>query len=211
MLHKCPIVRKYVPVCHLKTHFVIYFQAMFTISFSPDPDAAFRSMLTDPLPDPDPIQEPEKGILWPKIVNFYNWKYSFFVSGWQAAKKYVFFPSVFAYYFLKVHLHQFKDKKKSQKGEIQVFLNFFAYWWKDPDPESPKIMTDTDPGGQKKINRTPFKQNIYSLLISGSSHCGFGSTTLVKGNYPVLPSLSRVWEKPWRHRRSHKNLISCKK
>ncbi len=52
----------------------------------------------------------------------------------------------FAYYFLKVHLHQsskIKSQKKLQKEEIKVFLTFFACSWKDPDLD--KIMTDTDP------------------------------------------------------------------
>ncbi len=85
MLQKCPMVRK--DVCHLKTHFVIYFQQCLPLVSVWIGMQHFRSMLTDPLPDPDPVQEPEKLILWPKIVNFYNWKILIFVSGGQAAKK----------------------------------------------------------------------------------------------------------------------------
>ncbi len=51
----------------------------------------------------------------------------------------------FAYYFLKVHLrHSSKIKviKMSQNSENQGFSHYFAWWWKDPDPDSYLWLTD---------------------------------------------------------------------
>jgi hypothetical protein len=54
-----------------------------------------------------------------------------------------FFQRYFAYYFLKVHVHQY-SKSKSQKElnkivKVKGFLTFFVCWWKDPDPVADPI------------------------------------------------------------------------
>jgi hypothetical protein len=59
-----------------------------------------------------------------------------------------------AYYFLKVHIHNFpkiKSQKESQIVGIKVFLAIFAWWQKDPDPDPYLWLMDPDPdpGGPK--------------------------------------------------------------
>ncbi len=62
---------------------------------------------------------------------------------WNANKK-----------LLKVHLHHFpkiKSQKKPQNGRNQGFLTIFAWWSKDPEPDSYLWLMDPDPdpGGPK--------------------------------------------------------------
>ncbi len=65
----------------------------------------------------------------------------------------------------------FKDKK-SKRGHktvgIKVFLTIFAWWWKDPDPGSPKTY--------------------------GSDGSGFGSAKLLYSFYNLLTSQKQWWD-----------------
>jgi hypothetical protein len=67
----------------------------------------------------------------------------------DANKNLFLFLSFTANYFLKVHLHHFKEKviKSHEIVGIKVFLTNFAWWWKDPgsDPDSYLWLTDPDP------------------------------------------------------------------
>ncbi len=66
----------------------------------------------------------------------------------------------FSYYFLKVHLNHSSQIKSGRS----VFLQFFSWWWEDPDPDSHLWLTDPD------------------LHTEGPKTCGFcgsGSRTLL--------------------------------
>ncbi len=55
-----------------------------------------------------------------------------------------------AYYFLRYIYISLQRKyviRKSLYSRNQGFINFFASWWKDPDPYI--VFTDPDPGGPK--------------------------------------------------------------
>jgi hypothetical protein len=54
---------------------------------------------------------------------------------------------IFAYYFVKVHVHQslkINSQKKSQNSRNHGFSSFFDRLWKDPDPD-PDLDLDPDP------------------------------------------------------------------
>ncbi len=79
-------------------------------------------------------------------------------------KKFDFFLIFFSYYILKVHLHNFSKikshKEVTKQIGINVFLNIFDWWEKDPDPELDPdlylwlIDPDSDPGGSKHMDPT---------------------------------------------------------
>jgi hypothetical protein len=102
----------------------------------------------DPTPDPDPA------IFVSKLR---GWKLNFIL----------FFSKVFAYYFLKLHLHNFS---KSQTVGIKVFLTIFAWWWRYPVPDLYLLLMhpSPEPGGSKTY--------------------GSGSATTVKQTKFLLPS-----------------------
>ncbi len=59
--------------------------------------------------------------------------------------------SFFVYYFLKLHLHNFSKMKSRKEQEVwRFFLNIFAWWLKEPDPDK-----DPDPGGPKNTDPDP--------------------------------------------------------
>ncbi len=102
----------------------------------------------------------------------------FFFSGWQAANKKLdsyspifyskFFLLITFWRYIYISFHREKRQKEVTKTvEIKVFL---ACWWKDPDPDPFKIMTDPSgyPGGSPKTY-------------------GSGSTTLRIGKYTQWP------------------------
>ncbi len=82
-------------------------------------------------PDPDPA------------LSLSDWK--------DGNKKLVFFLIWFTYYFLKENLNQSSKIKSQVISEIKIFNNFFAWWWKDPDPNKElrsriqKAQKHTDP------------------------------------------------------------------
>ncbi len=76
----------------------------------------------------------------------------FFVNGGEGAnKKYVWFSKFFCFLpFEGTFISAFIGKKYKKVTKLwisRIFLLFFAYWWKDPDPY--KSMTVLDPGGPK--------------------------------------------------------------
>ncbi len=71
-----------------------------------------------------------------------------FVIDLQDANKKL--KSFSAYFFLKVHLHHFKDKKSKRchtTAGIMVLFTIFAWRWKDLEPDPYLWLTDPDPGG----------------------------------------------------------------
>ncbi len=77
---------------------------------------------------------------------------SFSLVTFKMLRKNIFFLLIFVGTFTSV----FKDKKSRRshtKVEIKVFLTFFAWWWKDPDPRG----TNIEGSGRPK--------NLWILLI----------------------------------------------
>ncbi len=51
-------------------------------------------------------------------------------------KMQIFFWFITFWRYIYIILHRWKIIKKSQNSRIKGFLTIFAWWWKDPDPES---------------------------------------------------------------------------
>ncbi len=90
-----------------------------------------------------------------------SWTYYFRQWASRRQQKFFFFLNFLAYYFLKVHFHQFsKIIKKSKNSRNRCFSAYFCLmiegsgsgagpdpylWLMDPDPRGPKIYGSSDP------------------------------------------------------------------
>ncbi len=88
------------------------------------------------------------------------------VADKMTTKTKYFFTKFFAYYVLKVHLHQLswiKSQKKVKNSRNQAFPYFLLVNGKDLDPDPYKIMTDPGSGRLKniriRIRNTDLKSN----------------------------------------------------
>ncbi len=92
--------------------------------------------------DPDPYTDLRIRIL------IFSW-----LTRWQQPT--IFFKHSFAFYFLKVHLHQPCEdnaKKVRKKWKSRFFLQINAYWWKDPGGPKTWDPTESEPQHCQKEN-----------------------------------------------------------
>jgi hypothetical protein len=115
--------------------------------FVPDPDLDFLH-ISDPshrIPDPQHwfLSRDILIRIWVRILGsvfrIRIWILLFFGNGFQDVNKNEFFLRFFLLIsyctYINISLQDNILFYESQKGEIMVYLNFLACWWKDPDPD----------------------------------------------------------------------------